>query len=292
MGDSTDTTANDGFEFVVAEPDVELAVQRAGEGPTVLLVGGLGMPSITWDICGLPRSLVEAGFQVIKYNARGMSPSSAPAAPYSVADLAGDAAAILDHFRVERAMVVGYSMGCYVAQTLLRTRPRLVRALVLFAGLQPSPVGAMVGEMELGLIERYGEVPREVLVFEQLLTTLHTPMLQDPATVQGWRQALSAGYEGGWAGPDGFKGQLAASQQWITAGEPTPAHLGAIDVPTLVLAFEHDLFFPPALCKAAARLIPAAEFAQIDGAGHGGIFTGPGDSVARITKFCRARVGS
>ncbi len=291
MSDTTGRTANDGFEFVTAEPGVELAVRRCGDGATVLLVGGLGMPSITWDICGLPRSLVDAGFQVIAYNARGMSPSSAPAAPYSVADLAGDAAAILDHFQVGPATVVGYSMGCYTAQTLLRSRPELVGALVLFAGLQPSPVGAMVGEMELGLIERYGEVPREVLVFEQLLTTLHLPMLQDPATVQGWRQALSAGYESGWAGPEGFKGQLTASQQWITAGEPTPEHLGAIDVPTLVLAFEYDLFFPPALCEATARLIPAAEFAQIDGAGHGGIFTGPGDSVARITKFCCAHRG-
>jgi 3-oxoadipate enol-lactonase len=146
----------------------------------------------------------------------------------------------------------------------------------------------MVGEMELGLIERYGELPREVLVFEQLLTTLHLPMLQDPATVRGWQQALSAGYESGWAGQEGFKGQLTASQQWITSGEPTPEHLGAIDVPTLVLAFEHDLFFPPALCEATARLIPGAEFVRIDGAGHGGIFTAPGDSVARITNFCRA----
>lgn len=278
-------------EFVAVQPGVELSVQRFGEGATVLLVGGLGMPSMTWDICGLPQSLVEAGFQVIAYDARGLAPSSAPPAPYSVADLAGDAAAILDHFQVRRAMVVGYSMGCYTAQMLQRNRPDLVRALVLFAGLQPSPVGAMVGEMELALIERYGEVPREVLVVEQLLTTLHLPMLQDPATVRGWQQALSAGYESAWAGPDGFKGQLAASQQWISAGEPTREHLGAIDVPTLALAFEYDLFFPPALCEETARFIPAAEFVAIAGAGHGGIFTGPGDSVARITGFCRAHRG-
>lgn len=286
MTDAADATSNEGLEFVLAEPGVELAVQRSGQGPTVLLVGGLGMPSITWNICGLPQSLVDAGFHVIAYNARGMSPSSAPTAPYSVADLAADAAAILDHFDIREAIVVGYSMGCYVSQMLLRTRPELVRALVLFAGLQPSPVGAMVGEMELGLIERYGELPREVLVFEQLLTTLHLPMLQDPATVRGWQQALSAGYESGWTGPEGFKGQLTASQEWITSGEPTPEYLGAIEVPTLVLAFEHDLFFPPALCEGAARLIPNAEFARIDGAGHGGIFTAPGDSVVRITSFC------
>jgi 3-oxoadipate enol-lactonase len=281
------TTPNDGFEFVAVDPGIELAVRRSGNGPTVLLVGGLGMPAITWDICGLPGSLVDAGFQVVTYNARGLSPSSAPAAPYSVADLAGDAAAILDHFQIERATVVGFSMGCYTAQMLLRLRPELVGGLVLFAGLQPSPVGAMVGEMELGLIERYGEMPREVLVVEQLLTTLHPRMLQDPATVKAWHQVMSVGDEL-WAGPEGFTGQLTASQQWITAGEPTPEHLRAIDVPTLVLAFEHDLFFPPALCEATARLIPSAEFVQIDGAGHGGIFTGPGDSVARITTFCCA----
>ncbi|OBK19355.1 hydrolase [Mycobacterium asiaticum] len=289
MTDATGAPPDDGFEYVISEPGVELSVQRSGEGPTVLLIGGLGMPSITWTICGLPETLVDAGFQVIAYNARGMAPSSAPPAPYSVSDLAVDAAAILDHFEVEQAIVIGYSMGCYVSQTLLRTRPDLVRALVLFAGLQPSPVGAMVGEMELGLIERYGELPREVLVFEQLLTTLHLPMLQDPATVRGWQQALSAGYESGWAGQEGFKGQLTASQQWITSGEPTREHLAAIDVPTLVLAFEHDLFFPPALCETTARLIPGAQFARIDGAGHGGIFTAPGDSVARITDFCRAQ---
>jgi 3-oxoadipate enol-lactonase len=161
MSDAVVTTPNDGFDFVIAEPGVEFSVQRSGEGPTVLLVGGLGMPSITWDICRLPRSLVDAGFEVIAYNTRGLSPSSAPAAPYSVADLAGDAAAILDHFQVGQATVVGYSMGCYTAQALLRSRPDQVRALVLLAGLQPSPLGAMVGEMELGLIERYGELPPE-----------------------------------------------------------------------------------------------------------------------------------
>lgn len=292
MGTGPAAPTFDDFELVGTPAGVELAVQRRGDGPTVLLIGGLGMPSLTWDVCGLPRSLVDRGFEVILYNARGLRPSSAPAAPYSVADLAGDAAAILDHFEVRHAAIVGYSMGCYVAQMLLREHPTKIDALVLFAGLQPSPVGAMVGEMELGLIERYGELPPEVLVFEQMLTTLHTTLLQDPATVRGWQQLLSAGVDSGWANPEGLKGQLAASQQWITSGEPTPQHLRAIGVPTLVLAFEHDLFFPPAMCLEAAHLIPGAQFAQIDGAGHGGIFTGPGDSVALITEFCDAhRVG-
>ena len=270
----------------VQTPDgVALAAWSRGEGPAVLLVGGLGMPSMVWEICGLAPTLVEAGFRVLRYNARGMAPSMAPPAPYSMDDMTVDAVAVLDHFGVDHAIVVGYSMGCYTTQMLLRSHPERVSAAVLFAGLQPTPVGRIVGEMELGLIERYGEVPREVLVFEQLMTTLHPSLLQEPAAVAGWRDVLSHG-DGGWAAPDGFLGQLSASQQWITSDEPKPEHLAAISVPTLVLAFEFDLFFPPGQCAATASLIPGAAFVQIDGAGHGGLFTGPGDSAQRITDFC------
>lgn len=264
---------------------VSLGATRRGEGPAVLLNGGLGMPAMVWDICGLTEALIDAGFSVITYHARGLAPSSAPPSPYSVADLAADAEALLDHYGVTEAIVIGYSMGCYVTQAMLRSRPELIRAAVLFAGLQPTPIGALVGEMELSLIDQIGEIPRAVLVFEQLMTTLHTTLLQDPATVGGWRDVLTES-DGGWASPDGFKGQLTASYDWISAGEPLPEHLSEIDIPTLVLAFEHDLFFPPAPSRATAAKIPGSEFAQIDGAGHGGLFTGPGDSVERITAFC------
>lgn len=277
-----------GFEAVDRGSGVELAVKRVGEGPAVLLIGGLGMPALVWEACGLTAALVSEGFSVISYNARGMAPSSAPPAPYSIAELTDDAAAILAHYDAPDAIVVGYSMGCYITQTLLRSRPELVSAAVLFGGLQPTPFNSIVGQMELGLIERYGEVPPEVLGFEQLVTTLHTTMLQDPAAVQNWWNLFTMG-DGGWAGPEGFKGQLTASQEWLSAGEPKPERLAEIAVPTLVLAFEHDLFFPPAESETAAALIPGAEFVQVDGVGHGGLFTGPGDSVARIAKFCVAQ---
>lgn len=274
-------------ETVPTRDGYTLASWSRGEGPAVLLIGGLGMPSMVWEICGLAPALVEAGFRVIRFNARGMAPSMASPAPYSMQLMTDDALDVLDFHGVEHAIVIGYSMGCYTTQMLLRTRPERVSAAVLFAGLQPTPVGRIVGEMELGLIERYGEVPRDVLVFEQLMTTLHPSLLQEPAAVAGWRDVLGHG-DGGWTSPDGFRGQLTASQQWITAGEPKPEHLAAISVPTLVLAFEFDLFFPPGQCAATASLIPGARFVQIDGAGHGGLFTGPGDSAERITEFCRA----
>lgn len=290
MADATPVTDTEQETVHVAD-GVDIAAWHRGDGPAVLLVPGLGMPSLVWDACGLSAALLEAGFHVIMYNARGLAPSSAPPAPYSMDDMAEDATAVLDHFGVGSAIVVGYSMGCYTTQMLLRTRPERVSAAVLFAGLQPTPVGETVGEMELGLLDTYGEVPRDVMVFEQLMTTLHPGLLQEPAAVAGWKEILSQG-DGNWAGPDGFRGQLTASQSWITAGEPKPEHLAAIEVPTLVLAFEFDLFFPPQLCEATASMIPGATFARIDGAAHGGLFTGPGDSPQRIAEFCLAHSGA
>ncbi|WP_233500117.1 alpha/beta fold hydrolase [Gordonia sp. YC-JH1] len=85
-------------ELIQTAADVRIAATRVGEGPTVLLNGGLGMPAGVWQFTGVPAALVEAGFSVITYSARGLVPSSAPPAPYSVPEMADDAAAVLGHF--------------------------------------------------------------------------------------------------------------------------------------------------------------------------------------------------
>ena len=74
---------------------VTLGVERAGSGPAVLLVGGLGQPAGVWEFTGVSGALVEAGFEVISYSARGVAPSSAPEPPYTVDDLAFDAQCLL-----------------------------------------------------------------------------------------------------------------------------------------------------------------------------------------------------
>ena len=98
-----------------------------GSGPTVLLNGGMAMPLKTWDVSGLPQALVDAGFRVISYSARGVSGSDAPAPPYDIPAMADDTALLLDHCGVDSAIVVGYSMGCYVTQALIERRPALAR---------------------------------------------------------------------------------------------------------------------------------------------------------------------
>ncbi|GAB3889292.1 hypothetical protein GCM10029964_058570 [Kibdelosporangium lantanae] len=108
----------------------------------LLLVMGLGGPLIWWDdqLC---RMLVDRGFFVVRYDNRDCGRSEAMTGraslvgsflgarqPYSLADMAGDAAGLLDHLGIAAAHVTGVSMGGMIAQTLAIRHPDRVRSLV------------------------------------------------------------------------------------------------------------------------------------------------------------------
>ena len=68
-------------ELVQVADGVTISASVVGTGPVVLLNGGLGMSAGVWPVTTIPESLVNAGFSVITYTARGLKPSSAPPAP-------------------------------------------------------------------------------------------------------------------------------------------------------------------------------------------------------------------
>ncbi len=128
---------------------VELAYDEQGSGPAMLLIMGIGAQRVFWDdrLCA---RLVERGFRVIRYDARDIGESSrldhlkAPPplptlgrriaglpidAPYTLSDMARDATQLLTHLGIERAHVVGVSMGGMVAQHLALEFPERVLSL-------------------------------------------------------------------------------------------------------------------------------------------------------------------
>ena len=277
------------MDEIELQTGVRVGVSVAGEGQPLLLLAGLGMPAIVWEFSGLATQLVDAGFSVISLNARGIPPSSAPPAPYSVADLAADAIEVLRVLGHDsHVVVVGYSLGTFVAQALLRQHPTVFSAAVLMAGLDPSPILELVDTMELDLIESTGALPTAVSTFELLMTTLPIKTVQDPQAVSGWQDIL--GDDGSrWTSVDGLAGQLSASRDWSRDRIEHLKALSAIAVPTLSLAFEHDVFFPPATERAAAGSIPGCEHVVVADAAHGGLSTHPEEPVRVIVDFC-ARV--
>lgn len=250
---------------------VLVAFEVSGIGEPVLLVGGTGMPPVGWDAMGLRPALIQAGYRVLIYAARGVAPSAGPPGPYRVTDLAGEAAGLLDHLGVRGCRVVGLSLGGFITEVLARTRPDLVRAAVLAASAGPTTALSRLMVRAQRDVAATGVLPASVTILDSVRGALAPEVLRDDdAEVERWAQMLAFDT---WSGPDGRAGQYAAAWEWLDEDDTRMDLLAEITVPTLVIAFEHDLGFPPRCGRQAAAAMPRGEFVQIPDAAHAGAFT-------------------
>lgn len=259
---------------------VTIAYEVHGDGEPVLLVCGCGQPALAWEIELVP-ALIRAGYQVVTFDNRGVSPSSSPPAPYSVDDLVGDALGLLDHLGLERVRVAGHSMGGWVAETLAIRHPDRTRA----AALMGSCNVATAWEKAITTVERdlarLGHVMPDLYFATETLRYLPNHELQDDGVVETWLSLIRP--QPPWPNP-GRLGQYEACLAWSTDLERTKAWPD-ISVPCLVLAFEHDIDSPPARAREAAAVIPGARYAEIAGASHLGIFTHGTEVAVELVNF-------
>jgi len=125
---------------VAGSGGIDIACERIGEGPPVLLIHGFGASrGITWRNTGWFDVLIKAGHQVIALDCRGHGESGKPHMPEDYDDgiMASDALAVLAGLDIESADVMGYSMGAQLAIRMMHDRPAAVRRCVL-AGVGES----------------------------------------------------------------------------------------------------------------------------------------------------------
>jgi pimeloyl-ACP methyl ester carboxylesterase len=260
--------------------DVRLCYETFGDpaDPTVLLIMGLGTQMLGWDaeLCAL---LAGRGLHVVRFDNRDCGRSGHHGGPvpsrlalatrrirrpaYTLADLAADAAGLLDHLRVHSAHVVGASMGGMIAQTLAARHPDRVRSLVsimsstgsLCAG-QPSPrlwraLLAPLPPDEQGYVDALTRAHRLIAspAFPHDAAALRSLLLESH------RRGVVAG---------GFERQLAAI---FHAGDRT-RELRTIRAPTLVVHGTADRLIPPSGGRATARAIRDARLMLLEGMGH------------------------
>ena len=106
---------------------ITLAGEEAGDGPPVVLLHGLS--ATRRNVVQGSRALIKRGYRLISYDARGHGASS-PAPRYEYSDLEADLEAVLDHLEIERAALVGSSMGAATAMAFTLEHPERVPALV------------------------------------------------------------------------------------------------------------------------------------------------------------------
>jgi len=261
--------------------DVTLAYEVTGEGEPVLLVAGCGQPAVAFQL-GLVPGLVEAGYQVVVFDNRGVEPSSSPPAPYSVDQMVGDALALLDHLGLSAPVrVAGHSMGGWIAETLAIDHPDRVRSAALMGSAnRPTSWEKALTTVERDLAASGVDLPP---LFFALETIRYLPYheLQDDQVVDSWLEMI--GDLEPWSNP-GRLGQYEAALAWSTDPARTRSW-PEISVPCLVLAFEYDIDSPPALARLAATAIPGAEYAEIAGASHLGFLTHAGAVADALAEY-------
>ncbi|MHB8219500.1 MAG: alpha/beta fold hydrolase [Acidimicrobiales bacterium] len=261
---------------------VTLSYDVTGEGDPVLLVCGTGQPAFSWGFDFAPR-LVAAGYRVVTFDNRGVPPSDAPPPPYSVDDLAGDAAALIEHTGIGPCRVVGYSLGALVTQELALARPDLVRQAVMMGTVGRG--NAMLrawAQASLDLARSGAVLPPTYEAVSTVMTLMGPGHQRDDAFVGPWLELLALtppwigpGREGQYAADLGYDGRLDA--------------LGGVTVPSMVVGFEHDLITPATLCREVAAAIPGCRYEEVPGCGHLGPLEDPGAVVPLVVDFFSGR---
>lgn len=263
---------------------LQLEYERFGAptAPAILLIQGLGTPLTRWPVL-LCELLVGAGFQVVRFDNRDMGLSTKldtlglpdlmgffqgqrPLNPlYTLADMAADAIALLDALQIDKAHIVGASMGGMIAQLLAALSPTRCLSLTSIMSssgnpMLPPPTPAALQSLFAPLPPSKDEASM-VADWVRRQQVLMSPGYPTPAAEL--QAMFSAEYRRSFH-PQGVARQLAA----LLTGGDRRALLATIKVPTVVLHGEADPLIPVACGRDTAASIPGAELRTIPGMGH------------------------
>lgn len=268
--------------FAGVAPGIELCYQTfgdAGDDP-VLLVMGLGGPMTWWrtEFCEL---LAAEGFFVIRYDNRDTGRSTKLGVrvrrrtlvrafagrpvtpPYTMADMAGDAYALLDHLDIESAHVVGVSMGGMIAQTMAVLRPHRVRSLTsIMSSVGGRGVGWQHPKLAPTMLAPRG--PGRA-AYAQTSAQLWR-MIGSPGFPQTREEVLSRAEE---TWDRGFSADGVLRQMLAIVTQPDRTRdLNRLNLPAVVIHGRRDPMVHPSGGRATAAAIPGAKLMVIDGMGH------------------------
>lgn len=149
---------------------ITLHYRSEGEGDVVLMLQGVGLPSCGW----LPQiPALSQHFHVIAPDNRGIGESSDFKGPVDIEDMAADALAILDHLEIEKAHLVGHSMGGIIAQQIALDAPDRARSLSLLCttGCAKNAGRLTWRKMWMGIRNYLGTLPMRRRAFMEIILT-------------------------------------------------------------------------------------------------------------------------
>ena len=257
--------------------DIEYVTEGDPSDPALLLVMGLGAQLTTWPQ-GFVDGLRRRGFYLILFDNRDCGLSTkfeglpdmtalfggdGSSAPYRIEDMADDAAALLSGLGIDRAHVVGASMGGMITQALVIHHPELfVTACSIMSTTGDRSVGAPTGEAITALL-RPVATSREAAIEASVEGSRIIGSPKYPADEALLRERAGAAYDRSYC-PEGTVRQLAA----ILASPDRTEGLRGVKIPFLVIHGEDDPLVTLSGGRATAAAVPGSELLVIPGMGH------------------------
>ncbi len=261
-------------------PGFRVHYEAYGEGDPLLLVNGLGSDHTEW-LFQLPA--FSGRFRVIAFDNRGAGKSGSPPGPYTTAQMADDAAALLDALKVARTHLLGVSLGGMIAQQIALRHPGKVDRLVLACTAPGGSLSVRPSPEALASFARDPSADLEAQV-RRTIPWLYTEIYcrDNPEEVEDFvRRRLASP-----ANDAGVAAQLAAA-----IGHDAGDRLKEIAAPTLVIAGAADRLVPPENSRRIAERIPRARLVLLPGAPHRLFAENAEDFNREVLAFLREEAG-
>src|SRR5918912_2232153 len=257
---------------IVPVGDIDIAYKIFGKGEPFLLISGLNLVMDVWD----PSVLTDlsSNHTVIIFDNRGVGNTTAGIKPFSIVQFANDTSGLLDALKIQKADVLGFSMGSFIAQELVLLHPDKVNRLVLYGascgGKENIPQSPEVVKILSDIVNNRSQDEEKALSVSNPLSWIKShPNFSIPQP----KETIS---------PDTLKKQFNIVESWFaTNWDGVCSQLSKISVPTLVVTGTEDIAVPPDNSLIIAQKVPGSWLVQIKGAGHGLMYQYP-DKLSKV----------
>lgn len=239
--------------------DIEMFYAIHGEGEPLVLIQGLTMDSTGW---AMQIAELSQKYKVIVFDNRGVGQTSTPQMPYTIKMMADDTAGLMEALDIDKAHVLGLSLGGMIAQELAINYPDKISSLML-AATSACHAGSKRASNIVGTLLKMAMagVSLELRARMFMAWSFTEKFYRDPDNVKMTISMILANPH-----PQtvhGLAGQVAATTTHDTRGR-----LDRIKAPTLVFVGGEDLLLPVSESEVLASSIPGAELVVVEGAGH------------------------
>jgi len=266
-------------------PDAQIAYYTRGKGDPLLLIEGFGMSMDDWDPLLIEK--LSKNHKLIIFDLREVGLSKGDLTDLTISKLADDSVGVLSHLKIQKADILGWSMGSLIAQEIALSYPERVDKLILASTLSadshttylPEEEGRAIqadvmGSWETFVPHMFPENVEGEYALDSYLSRIHNAVRykKSPKTPDEYEKVKTL--------------QDAAVSKLSEEGERLNK-LSSITVPTLIIAGEDDALIPVENNRTVAKSIPKSDLQIIPKSGHAFLFQNTDEVARRIDQFLR-----